>query len=55
MKVEREAESVRRQARVLLGPTGALLSMPITVTIMLIAEQDKRTRWLARFMGSGEE
>jgi hypothetical protein len=29
--------------------------MPITVTIMLIAEQDERTRWIARFMGSGEE
>jgi predicted PurR-regulated permease PerM len=39
----------------LLGPTGALLSMPITVTIMLIAEQDERTRWVARFMGSAEE
>ena len=39
----------------LLGATGALLSMPITVTIMLIAEQDERTRWIAGFMGSGEE
>jgi predicted PurR-regulated permease PerM len=39
----------------LLGPTGALLSMPITVMVMLITEQDERTRWIAKFMGSGEE
>lgn len=39
----------------LLGPVGAILSMPITVTIVLISEQDERTRWLARFMSSGEE
>jgi predicted PurR-regulated permease PerM len=39
----------------LLGATGALLSMPITVTIMLIAGQDERTRWVAKLMGSAEE
>lgn len=39
----------------LLGPTGAILSMPITVTIMLVSQQDERTRWLAKFMGSEEE
>jgi hypothetical protein len=38
-----------------LGPTGALLSMPITVMIMLITGQDERTRWLSSFMGSVEE
>jgi hypothetical protein len=38
-----------------LGPTGALLSMPITVMIMLITQQDEHTRWIARFMGGAEE
>jgi predicted PurR-regulated permease PerM len=38
----------------LLGSTGALLSMPITVTIMLIAEQDERTQWIARLFGNSE-
>jgi predicted PurR-regulated permease PerM len=38
----------------LLGPTGALLSMPITVTILLVAEQSEQTRWVARIMSSGE-
>ncbi len=36
----------------LLGSTGALLSMPITVTIMLIVEQDDQTRWLAKIIGT---
>ena len=36
----------------LLGPTGALLSMPIMVTIMLIAEQDEQTRWVAKLIGT---
>jgi predicted PurR-regulated permease PerM len=39
----------------LLGSTGALLSMPITVMIMLIAQQDDRTRWLANLMGTSDE
>ena len=38
----------------LLGSTGALLSMPITVTIMLIAEQDEQTLWLAKIIGTSD-
>ena len=39
----------------LLGPTGALLSMPITVMILLIMERDERTLWVARIMGEARE
>jgi predicted PurR-regulated permease PerM len=38
----------------LLGSTGALLSMPITVMIMLVASQYDQTRWVADLMGSQE-
>ncbi|MCA9981753.1 MAG: AI-2E family transporter [Anaerolineales bacterium] len=35
----------------LLGPVGALLSMPITVTLMLTLNQYESTRWLANIIG----
>lgn len=35
----------------LLGPIGALLSMPITVMLLLVFQRDESTRWLADVMG----
>jgi predicted PurR-regulated permease PerM len=35
----------------LLGPIGALLSMPITVMLLLVFQRDESTRWLADLMG----
>ena len=35
----------------LLGPVGALLSMPITVMLMLILNQHESTQWLAKIVG----
>ena len=35
----------------LLGPIGALLSMPITVMLMLALQSDDSTRWLAQIIG----
>ena len=35
----------------LLGPVGALLSMPITVMLMLILNQHESTQWLSRIIG----
>ncbi len=35
----------------LLGPIGALLSMPITVMLMLILDQHESTQWLAKIIG----
>lgn len=35
----------------LLGPVGALLSMPITVMLMLVCQNDEGTRWLAQLIG----
>jgi predicted PurR-regulated permease PerM len=37
----------------LLGPIGALLSMPITVMLMLAFQSDDSTRWLAEIIGRG--
>ena len=34
----------------LLGPVGALLSMPITVLIVLILRHDERTAWMGRLL-----
>ena len=31
----------------LLGPVGALLSMPITLLVVLVLDRDERTRWVA--------
>lgn len=36
----------------ILGPVGALLSMPITVMIMLVLDEHESTRWAARIMGT---
>ena len=35
----------------LLGPVGALLSMPITVMLMLAFQSDDSTHWLAQIIG----
>jgi len=35
----------------LLGPVGALLSMPITVMLMLVLSQHESTQWLAKIIG----
>ncbi len=35
----------------LLGPVGALLSMPITVLLVLVLEHNERTRWVAALLG----
>lgn len=35
----------------LLGPIGALLSMPITVMLLLVCQRDESTRWLAQIIG----
>ena len=39
----------------LLGSTGAMLSMPIMVTIMLVTASDSRTNWIARIIGTQAE
>ncbi len=36
----------------LLGPIGALLSMPITVMVLLVLDEHESTRWAARIMGT---
>lgn len=36
----------------LLGPVGALLSMPITVMLLLVLQRDEDTLWLARIIGT---
>lgn len=38
----------------LLGPVGALLSMPITVMLLLVFQSNDSTRWLARIIGANE-
>ena len=35
----------------LLGPVGALLSMPITVMLLLVSKRDESTHWLAQIIG----
>ena len=35
-----------------LGPVGALLSMPITVMLLLVLQRDEDTLWLARIIGT---
>jgi predicted PurR-regulated permease PerM len=35
----------------LLGPVGALLSMPITVLLMLVFQNNEGTLWLAKIIG----
>lgn len=35
----------------LLGPVGAMLSMPITVLLMLVLQRDEGTRWIAQIIG----
>jgi predicted PurR-regulated permease PerM len=39
----------------LLGPVGAVLSMPITVLLMLVFGSDEKTRWLADAIGRDSE
>lgn len=37
----------------LLGPVGAILSMPITVMLMLVLGGDERTAWMAQIISRG--
>lgn len=39
----------------LLGPVGALLSMPITVMLLLVFQSNASTQWLARIIGIEEQ
>ncbi|HEY5468937.1 MAG TPA: AI-2E family transporter [Bacteroidales bacterium] len=39
----------------ILGPTGMVLSVPITMTIKIILEQNEKTRWLAILLGTPAE
>jgi predicted PurR-regulated permease PerM len=34
----------------LLGPVGALLSMPITVLVVLVLQHNERTEWVAALL-----
>ncbi|MFL5777049.1 MAG: AI-2E family transporter [Chloroflexota bacterium] len=38
----------------LIGPVGALLSMPITVLLVLVLDHNERTRWLAALLARDE-
>ncbi len=38
----------------LLGPVGALLSMPITVMLLLVLQSYENTKWLARIIGTND-
>jgi len=37
----------------LLGPVGALVSMPITVLLVLVLQRNERTRWVAALLTRG--
>jgi predicted PurR-regulated permease PerM len=37
----------------LLGPVGAVLSMPITVLLVLVLERGRRTQWIATVLARG--
>jgi AI-2 transport protein TqsA len=39
----------------LLGPVGALLSMPITVLLLLVFQSNESTRWLAKIIGNAAQ
>ena len=39
----------------ILGPVGMFLSVPFTMTIKIILEQDEKTRWLAIILGTPKE
>ena len=39
----------------LLGPVGAILSMPITVMLLLVLSSDEHTQWLARIISKTGE
>jgi hypothetical protein len=38
-----------------LGPIGALLSVPLTMTVKVILERNDDLRWVAMLMGTGSE
>ena len=38
----------------LIGPVGALLSMPITVLIVLVLRDSEQTRWIAALLARDE-
>lgn len=39
----------------ILGPVGMFLSIPLTITIKIILEQNQRTRWIAVLLGTEKE
>jgi AI-2 transport protein TqsA len=38
----------------LIGPVGALIAMPLTVLIVLVLQENPRTRWIATLLSRGE-
>jgi hypothetical protein len=36
----------------LIGPVGALLSMPITVLVVLVLQHNERTQWVAALLAN---
>ena len=39
----------------ILGPVGMFLSIPLTITIKIILEQNKKTKWIAVMLGTEKE
>ena len=39
----------------ILGPVGMFLSIPLTITIKIILEQNKKTKWMAVMLGTEKE
>ena len=38
----------------LIGPVGALIAMPLTVMVVLVLQQNPRTRWIATLLSRGD-
>nr|WP_319399164.1 AI-2E family transporter [uncultured Carboxylicivirga sp.] len=39
----------------ILGPVGMFLSVPLTITLKILLEQNENTRWLSILIGTGED
>jgi predicted PurR-regulated permease PerM len=39
----------------ILGPIGMFLSVPFTMTLKIILEQNEKTRWIAIILGTPDE